>query len=207
MNNKWLSSIGIMILVVVSLFYYQKQNGSIKSLVTGITFGNQASNPVVDQTQTSPSVKKPTYKTITFDEIGISLEVPSEMFVRKTPVYAPGTSNLQEYSFFIQNYTVSPGQSNNFQMYAIYQPKNPTVTWDELVKAKDDKETYKYALETEYNGLKAIETKVNGERGNYTYLILLRGHVLTVAVSSPSDQNKSIGDRIIGSIKETTPAQ
>jgi len=142
---------------------------------------------------------------ITFEQLGISLEVPEDLVVIKEPVYNlddPG--KLESYLFYIQNYSPGEGPGEDyFQIYGHLQFSIPTTTWEEFAPNILNSDMYSYAKEIEVNGLQGLDTQLTGQRNRFVYFFLLDGHMLNLAVSEPTETNKSLADQIINTLQFT----
>ncbi len=141
-------------------------------------------------------------KNYDFDELGISLSIPENLYVIKTPNYNPETDELESYNFFIQNYCFEGGPATgDLQIYGLYQFDLPETTPEELAKIKEDTQNYSYIKEFTAGPLSGYETRQNGERTNYVYMLLLNGRVLKISVSEPTETNKLIAEKILKSLR------
>ncbi len=142
-------------------------------------------------------------RSVTFDQLGITLEVPAELLVIKEPmVNLDDPSRLESYLFYIQNYGFPGGPSSgDFQMYGHLQYSLPPITWEELAAGQLDSEMNAYAEEIEINGLRGFDTQLTGVRNRYVFHFFLDGRVLSVAVSQPTEENKAIADEIMSTIQ------
>lgn len=143
------------------------------------------------------------FSTHVFDELGISLEVPADLFVIKEPIFNPDdSSELDAYLFYIQNYGYPGGPSSgDFQVYGSLQFDLPPMSWEEFAVVQDNSGEYEYVKAIEINGLRGFETQLAGERNNFVYLFYLDDHILRIAVSSPTQENKSLAEEILKTIK------
>lgn len=181
--------------VVLVLFIFNITRIKNHSSETYVPDKTQTNSVPLEHSDSSPSVRLQT-----FPEIGISLEVPDNLEVVKTPNYNPETSdNLESYTFYIQDYKNE--NAIDFQIYGLYQNNIPTTSWEQLEQLKNEKEVYQYAKEINLDGLKGLETQLAGERNNFVYLILLRDRVLRIAVSPATEMNKERADSIINTLK------
>ena len=160
----------------------------------------EAVQPTIETAEESES--GPT-KRVTFEQLGISLEVPSELYVQKDPeVNYDNASVLDSYLFYIQNYGQPGGPpSGNFQMYGILQYNLPAITWEEFAQNQIDSDMNAYANEIEINGVRGIETQAAGVRNRFFYHFYLDGYHLSIAVAEPSEENKTIADQIISTLE------
>jgi hypothetical protein len=151
---------------------------------------------------------QPTSRRYTFDQLGISLEVPTELYVHKNPGFNyddPG--KLDGYLFYIQNYGQPGGPSSgNFQIYGHIQYSLRPITWEEFAENTINSSTNASVTEIEINGLRGFDTFPSGERKRFVYQFLLNGQVLTLAVSAANEENKVLADQIISTMK-FDPAQ
>lgn len=137
--------------------------------------------------------------TVPFEELGITMDVPIDLELVKTPYFVnESNSELESYTFYLQE-RKETGEIG-FQIYGLYQFSLPEVTWEELSKIEEDDENYEYVNEIEINGLKGYETKLTGERGNYVYMFLLDNRVLRIAVSPGTISSKERADIIINTL-------
>jgi hypothetical protein len=162
-----------------------------------------ATEEVQPTAEVSEEVNSGPTKLVQFDQLGISLEVPKELYVQKDPeVNYEDASVLDGYLFYIQNYGQPGGPpSGNFQMYGNFQYNLPTTTWEEFAQGQIDSEMNAYATEIEINGVRGIETQAAGERNRFFYHFFLDGYHLSIAVAEPSEENKVIADQIISTLK------
>jgi len=142
-------------------------------------------------------------KLVNFDQLGISLEVPRELYVQKDPlVNYDNASLLDSYLFYIQNYGFPEGpHTGNFQMYGHLQYFPHTITWEEFAQGQIDSDMNAYANEIEINGVRGFDTQVAGQRNRFFYHFLINNQVLSIAIAEPSEENKVIGDQIISTLK------
>lgn len=143
------------------------------------------------------------FSTHVFNELGISLEVPADLFVIKEPIFNPDdSSELDAYLFYIQNYGYPGGPSSgDFQVYGMLQFDLAPVSLEEFAALQDNPSGYKYVLPIDINGLRGFETQLAGERNNFVYLFYLDGHTLRIAVSSPTMENKDLAEKILNTIQ------
>ncbi len=141
-------------------------------------------------------------RRVSFDQLGISLEVPEGLVVQKSPMVSyddPG--RLESYLFYIQNYGDPAGPSSgNFQIYGILQYNLPPITWDVFAQNTLTSEMNAYATEIEINGLRGFDTQLSGVRNRFVYQFLLDGQVLSLAVAEPTAENKALADQIISTL-------
>jgi hypothetical protein len=143
-------------------------------------------------------------KRYVFEELGISLEVPADLYVKKEPIVSLNdSSKLESYLFYIQNYGQPGGSpSGDFQMYGSLQ-YGPfmTVSWEEFSNNTINSPMNAYANYIEIDGLKGYDTQLSGVRNRFVYLFHIDGHVLSIAVSDPTLENKASADQIINTLK------
>lgn len=140
---------------------------------------------------------------VEFTELGISLEVPKDLYVIKEPeVNLDDSSKLSAYLFYIQNYggDVGPG-SDYFQMYGLLQYDLPPTTWEQFAQVADSPTEYAYINPIEINGVRGFEGQFSGPRNRFIYLFYLDGRVLTIAVADPTPENKALADSIIQTLE------
>ena len=155
--------------------------------------------PIVAQEDLSTD---PAPKRYSFDQLGISLEVPAELYVYKDPIVNyDDASKLESYIFTIQNYGYPGGSSSgDFQMYGLLQYDLFPTTWEEFAENTISSTMFAYANEIEINGLRGFDTQFSGTRNRYVYQFLIKGHVLSIAVAAPTEENKAISDQIISTL-------
>ena len=90
--------------------------------------------PTVEVVQPTVTLEEPssTYTTQRhmFEQLGIALEIPQDLYVRKDLIVNyEDQSKLESYLFYIQNYG-NPGgpSSGDFQMYGTLQYNLPTIS-------------------------------------------------------------------------------
>ncbi len=212
MNNKRISIATIMIFFGLLATACGSLEISIEN--TGETDDQQNPNtelvipePSEEVVQPPTTIEEPsatsTTKRYTFEQLGISLEIPKDLYVKKDPIVNyEDQGKLDSYLFYIQNYG-NPGgpTSGNFQMYGILQYNLPTVSWEEFSDNQIDSPMSAYANYIEVGGLRGYDTQVAGQRNRYFYHFYLEGSVLSIAVSEPTPENKSIADQIIQSLE------
>jgi hypothetical protein len=161
---------------------------------------SETAHPV--STETSPPQQLDAI-IYTFEELGISLAVPDDLYVEEAPVTNPDDgSKLDAYTFFIQNYVDQAGPGDEyFQMYGMLQFDLAPVSLEKFTALQDDPSGYKYINPIEVNGLKGFDTQLAGERNNFVYLFYLDGHTLRIAVSSPTLENRALAEKIINTIQ------
>lgn len=142
-------------------------------------------------------------KRVTFDQLGISLEIPEDLYVKKDPmVNYEDQSKLDSYLFYIQNYGYPGGPSSgDFQMYGLLQYDLPSVSWEEFSDNQINSEMNAYADYIEVGGLRGYDTQVAGVRNRFFYHFYMEGAVLSIAVSEPTPENKAVADQIIQSLE------
>lgn len=142
---------------------------------------------------------------IIFEQLGMSLEVPDGLFVIKEPIAKPDDpGKMQTYTFFIQNYRPEEGPGeDSFQLYGHLQFDLDPTTWEDYASEVLGSEMYAYTLEIEVNGLPGIDSQFTGQRNRYVYHFVLDGHVLTMAVADPTEENKVLADQIINTLEFT----
>ena len=146
-------------------------------------------------------------KRRTFGQLGISMEVPAELYVQKDPlINLNDPSKLEGYLFYIQNYGY-PGASSSgdFQMYGHLQffPGLEPISWDEFANNTINSPMNAYANEIKINGLRGFDTQLSGERNRFVYLFYLDQHIFSIAVSAPTPENKAKADQIISTLEYT----
>lgn len=141
-------------------------------------------------------------RLVTFDQLGVSLEVPLDLHVAKDPIVSYDDSGrLESYLFYIQNYGFPGGPpSGDFQIYGHLQYNLPPITWEELAENTLNSPDYAYATEIEVNGVRGFDTQFSGIRNRYVYLFLLEGQVLSLAVADPTEENKTLADQIVSTM-------
>jgi hypothetical protein len=147
----------------------------------------------------------PSSQRYTFDPLGISLEVPADLYVAKVPdVDLNDASKLATYLFYIQNYGYPGGpNTGNFQMYGHLQFGLPPVSWEQFAQVQNDTTNYEYVNYIEINGVRGFDAQFSGQRNRYVYMFYLDGRVLTIAVSEPIPENKALSDQIISTLELT----
>lgn len=147
--------------------------------------------------------ESPDSARVEFTELGISLEVPNDLYVMKEPsVNLNDSSKLAAYLFYIQNYggDVGPGP-DYFQMYGLLQYDLPPTTWEQFAQLGDNAPEYAYINPIEINGVRGFEGQFSGTRNRFIYLFYLDGRVLTIAVADPTPENKVLADSIIQTLE------
>jgi len=147
-------------------------------------------------------IESPSTRLVTFDQLGISLEVPSELYVYKDPLLNyDDPSKLEAYIFEIQNYGYRGGPSSgDFQIYGILQYTLRSISWEEFAENTNSSTTNAYTNEIEINGLRGFDTQISGERPRFVYQFLINGQVLRLAVSAPTEENKALADQIVSTL-------
>ena len=142
---------------------------------------------------------------VVFEQLGISLEIPEGLVVIKDPMVDLGNpTELQSYLFYIQNYGPQEGPGEDyFQLYGHLQYDLEPTTWEEYTSGVLGSEMYAYAEEIDVNGLPGIDSQFTGQRNRYVYHFVLDGHVLTMAVADPTEENKALADQIINTLQFT----
>jgi hypothetical protein len=142
-------------------------------------------------------------KRYRFEQLGISLEVPSELCVIKDPdVKYEDQSKLENYVFYIQNYGC-PGDthSGNFQMYGLLQYTSGPISWEEYSNIQLGSPINAYANYIEVDGLRGYDTQLTGQRNRFVYHFYLEGYDLLIAVGEPTVETKELADQIIQSLE------
>lgn len=143
-------------------------------------------------------------KRYSFEELGISLEIPSDLYVKKEPlVKYDDQGKLDGYLFYIQNYGYPGGPSSgSFQMYGHLQYNLQPITWERFIEIRDNSQgMYEYITPIEINGLKGYDAQYAGQRNRYVYTFYLQGQVLSIAVADPTPENKALSDEIIATLQ------
>jgi hypothetical protein len=163
--------------------------------------------PPIEVVQPTTPTEEPsttsTTKRYTFEQLGISLEIPKDLYVKKDPIVNyEDQGKLDSYLFYIQNYGY-PGDpsSGNFQMYGHLQYNLLPISWDEFSNNQINSEMNSYANYIEVGGLRGYDTQVAGIRNRFVYHFYLEGSVLTIAVADPTPENKTLSDQIIQSLE------
>jgi hypothetical protein len=163
--------------------------------------------PPIDVVQPTTANEEPlatsTTKRYTFEQLGISLEIPMDLYVKKDPIVNyEDQSRLDSYLFYIQNYGYPGGPSSgNFQMYGLLQYNLPPVAWEEFSNNQINSPINAYANYIEVGGLRGYDTQLTGERNRFFYHFYLEGSILSIAVSEPTPENKTLADQIIQSLE------
>ncbi|MFC2028971.1 hypothetical protein ACFLTX_03485 [Chloroflexota bacterium] len=158
----------------------------------------------VSQPEPTPieTISLPTQR-IEFGQLGISLEIPSDLCVIKSPeVNFEDQSKLNGYTFYIQNYGC-PGSANSgtFQMYGLLQYTSLPKTWEAFSTTHIDSPNNAYANYLEVGGLRGYDTQLTGERNRFVYHLFLEGYDLTIAVGEPTSETKILADQIMQSLE------
>jgi hypothetical protein len=142
-------------------------------------------------------------QTYLFEELGFSLDIPNDLIVKRNPlVNLNDTTQLESYLFYIQNYGGPGGESSgDFQMYGHLQFNLPTTSWETFAEDQIGSPMYDYVIPIQLDSLKGFETQLSGQRNNFVYLFHLDGHVLTIAVSAPTNENKALAEEILGTLE------
>jgi hypothetical protein len=158
----------------------------------------------VQPTPTAIMTEPPEFSNrVAFEELGISLEIPADLYVRKDPqVNYEDQSKLDGYLFYIQNYGYPEGPSSgNFQMYGHLQFNLLKISWDDFSNNQINSPMNTYADYIEIGSLRGYDTQVAGQRNRYVYHFYLDGYVLSIYVSDPTPENKVLSDQIIQSLQ------
>ena len=180
---------------------------------------DQTAEPVLPPTETAvpvppseESTSEPTAEPAaetagrtTFQQLGISLQVPEGLVVIKDPIVnLDDPSRLESYLFYIQNYGPTGGPTEDyFQMYGLLQFSIPATDWETYKNDVLNSDMYAYAQEIEVNGLPGIDSQLGGQRNRFVYHFPLDGRILTIAVSDPTEANKVLADEIISTLEFT----
>jgi hypothetical protein len=163
--------------------------------------------PTVEVVQPTAKLEEPSSIETTqrhmFEGLGISLEIPNELYVRKDPqVKYEDQSKLESYLFYIQNYGYPGGPSSgDFQMYGLLQYNLPPISWEQFSDIQINSTMNAYANYIEVGGLRGYDTQLAGERNRFVYHFYMDGQVLSIAVSQPTQENKAAADQIINSLE------
>jgi hypothetical protein len=154
----------------------------------------------LEENQATPSSQR-----YNFPQLGFSLEVPAELYVMKEPIVNMNDpSKLDSYLFYIQNYGYPGGpNSGNFQMYGHLQFGSPSESWEQFSQVQNDTANYEYVNYIEINGVRGFDAQFSGQRNRFVYMFYLDGHVLTIAVSEPTPENKALSDQIVSTLELT----
>jgi len=171
------------------------------------TFEPATPEPTVEVVQPTSTLDEPSSTDTTqrhmFEQLGISLEIPTDLYVKKDPsVKYEDQSKLDSYLFYIQNYG-NPGgpSSGDFQMYGHLQYNLPPISWEQFSNDQINSPMNAYADYFEVGGLRGYDTQVAGERNRFVYHFYLEGSVLSIYVSEPTPENKAFADQIINSLE------
>ena len=141
-------------------------------------------------------------KEYIFEELGVSLNIPGNLHVIKSPGFNANTGKLESYNFYIQNYGDEGGPATgDFQIYGLYQPDLPEITLEDIAAMKDDTENYVNVKEFLAGTIQGYEARQKGERPNYIYSLLLNGRILKIAVSQGTETNKAAAEKILKTLK------
>lgn len=141
-------------------------------------------------------------KEYIFEELGISLVVPEDLHVIKSPGFNASTGKLESYTFYIQNYGDESGPATgDFQIYGLYQPSLQEITPEDIAAIKYDTENYVNVKEFSTGAIQGYEARQKGERANYVYFLPLNGRILKIAVSQGTEINKSAAEKILKTLK------
>ena len=156
----------------------------------------------VEPTETQELSPQPSTIRHSFDQLGISMEIPAELYVQKDPeVNYDDASKLNSYLFYIQNYGYPGGASSgDFQMYGLLQYDLPPVSWEQFASDTINSPMNAYATEIEINGLKGFDTQLSGTRNRFVYHFYIKQHILNIYVSAPTEENKALADQIISTL-------
>ncbi|MGD2163762.1 MAG: hypothetical protein PVI81_09110 [Anaerolineales bacterium] len=177
----------------------QETEGRPSPTITSLP--DEVRTPTTQEENPSPASSQ----RYTFDPLGISLEVPAELYVMKDPIVNMNDpSKLESYLFYIQNYG-NPGgpNSGDFQMYGHLQLGTPVESWEQFSEVQNDTTNYAYVNYIEINGLRGFDAQFSGQRNRYVYMFYLDGHILSIAVSEPTPENKALSDQIISTLELT----
>ncbi len=206
--NRILFALGILLLVLIAGACNLSQPEVVETDDQAINITSETATPalIAPTEEIQPTASQvssgPSTKRYTFDQLGISLEVPAELYVSKNPgVNYDDPSRLDGYAFYIQNYG-HPGGSNSgdFQMYGSLQYDLSSVSWEQFAYDTINSPMNAYANEIEINGLRGFDTQLSGVRNRFVYHFYLNGHILSIAVSAPTEENKALSDQIISTI-------
>ncbi len=160
---------------------------------------------VVSQPTATPEEPQPIgdTKQYVFEQLGISLEVPLDLYVQKhLDVNYEDQRKLDGYRFTIQNYGYPGGPSSgNFQMYGYLQYNLTPISWEAFSDGQLNSTSNAYANYIEVGGLRGYDTQVAGVRNRYVYHFYLDGQALLIAVADPTPENKALADEIIQSLQ------
>lgn len=162
--------------------------------------------PTVEVVQPTQTVEVPSAGTTqrhVFEELGIALEIPTDLYVYKDPIVNfEDQSKLDSYLFYIQNYGYLGGPSSgDFQMYGHLQYNVVPISWEKFSDNQINSPMNAYADYIEVGGLRGYDTQVAGVRNRFVYHFYLDGQVLSIYVSDPTPENKAFADQIINSLE------
>ena len=206
-GNKIIFTIGLLCVVMTAGACLSRQQTNLESDDNVVVVVSETATPApIPATEEIPPTavqEEPATKLYTFDQLGISLEVPSELYVGKSPgVNYDDPSKLDGYYFYIQNYGFREGPySGDFQMYGHLQYNLQAITWEELSDNTINSPEYAYANEIEINGLRGFESQFSGVRNRFVYQFLLNGQVFSIYVSQPTEENKVLAEQIISTLQ------
>ena len=209
-GNRIIFTIGLLCVVMTAGACLSRQQTNLESDDNVVVLSETATPvPIPATEEILPTVTpeeiapEPTSKRYTFDQLGISLEVPAELYVAKDPnVNYDDPSKLDGYLFYIQNYGYREGPySGDFQMYGHLQYNLQAITWEELSDNTINSPEYAYANEIEINGLRGFESQFSGVRNRFVYQFLLNGQVFSIYVSQPTEENKVLAEQIISTLQ------
>jgi hypothetical protein len=86
-------------------------------------------------------------------------------------------------------------------MYGHLQYNLPPVAWEEFSNNQINSPINAYANYIEVGGLRGYDTQLTGERNRFVYHFYLEGSILSIAVSEPTPENKTLADQIIQSLE------
>lgn len=198
-NRISIAALSLMVTISISACYSQQPDAKNDvDLLTPMPPVTVPPTPTAIMTE-PPEVSR----RVEFEELGISLEIPSELYVRKDPlVNYDDQSKLDGYLFRIQNYGYPGGPySGSFQMYGHFQYSLLKTSWEEFSDNQLNSPMNAYANYIEVGGLRGYDTQVAGQRNRYVYHFFLDGYVLTIAVADPTPENKALSDQIIQTLQ------
>ena len=209
-NNRMIITISFFLLIVLTGACSNQQQvveatedntlSEVLETATPVIPAPEEAQPTADLEDTSADAATQRY---TFDQLGISLEIPSELYVSKDPLVSyDDPSILDGYLFYIQNYGYPGGPSSgNFQMYGHLQYNLVPISWEVFAGNIINSTMNAYANEIEINGLRGFDTQLSGQRNRFVYQFLLNGQVLSIAVSDITEENKAAADQIISTLQ------
>lgn len=137
------------------------------------------------QPQPVKETEKPTWKSYTFEKIGLTFSAPSDMTV---------DSEQSDESIF--TFTVQRGaypDQDYYQLYASLQiTENPE---NDVESVKGD--LVDGSKNTTIGGFKAVQGQYKGERNRFVTFIFTDRGILTSATSQPTPENEKITDSIL----------